>query len=110
MHSFLEKLFTFHFSKTVYYFSEKPVNKTTYEQSSLKSGTSDQTTLNYIKNTKTYEKQKKSPVTDSLKGAGVQNVVDANHEHHQKCSNAENQAKGCSTDIRKDAPAHDTKS
>ena len=46
MHSFLEKLFTFHFSKTVYYFSEKPVNKTTYEQSSLKSGTSDQTTLN----------------------------------------------------------------
>ena len=46
MHSFLEKLFMFHFPKTVYYFSEKPVNKNTYEQSSLKSGTSDQTTLN----------------------------------------------------------------
>ena len=45
MHSFLEKLFMFHFPKTVYYFSEKPVNKNTYEQSSLKSGTSDQTTL-----------------------------------------------------------------
>lgn len=48
MHSFLEKLFMFHFPKTVYYFSEKPVNKNTYEQSSLKSGTSDQTTLNNV--------------------------------------------------------------